>query len=112
ITAAFVLIRFVNVYGDLRPWAAQPRPGFTLLAFLRTNKYPPSLDFLMMTLGPAITFLGVFDRVRMKAANPLIVFGRTPQFYFIVHIAVIHLIAIGMGYARYGAQPFLWKPSP
>jgi len=112
ITSAFLLIRFANVYGDLRPWVAQPRPGFTPLAFLRTNKYPPSLDFLMMTLGPAITFLGLFDRARPSTSNPVIVFGRTPQFYFIVHIAVIHLFAIILGYVRYGAQPFLWKPSP
>jgi uncharacterized membrane protein len=112
ITAAFVLIRFANVYGDLRPWVAQPRPGFTLLAFLRTNKYPPSLDFLLMTLGPAITFLGIVDRWQPRVTNPMIVFGRTPQLYFIVHIAVIHLLAIGMGYLRYGAQPFLWQPSP
>ena len=112
ITAAFILIRFANVYGDIRPWATQPRPGFTLLAFLRTNKYPPSLLYLMMTLGPAITFLGLIDRVQPKITNPVIVFGRTPQFYFIVHIAVIHLFAIALGYLRYGAQPFLWQPSP
>jgi uncharacterized membrane protein len=112
ITAAFVLLRWANVYGDLRPWAAQPRPGFTLLSFLAANKYPPSLLFLMMTMGPAIFFLGVFDRVRLSASNPLIVFGRTPQFYFIVHLLVIHLFAVGMGYLKYGAQPFLWLPSP
>jgi uncharacterized membrane protein len=112
LTAAFILLRFVNVYGDLRPWTSQPRPGFTLLAFLRTNKYPPSLDFLLMTLGPAIAFLGLFDRVRVKPSSPLLVFGRTPQFFFIVHIAVIHLFAIGMGYMKYGSQPFLWQPSP
>ena len=112
ITAAFVLIRFANVYGDLRPWAAQPRSGYTLLAFLRTNKYPPSLLFLMMTLGPAIAFLGLVDRARPGTTNPFIVFGRTPQFYFIVHIAVIHLFGIALGYARYGAQPFLWQPPP
>jgi uncharacterized membrane protein len=112
ITAAFVVLRFANAYGDLRPWVAQPRPGFTLLAFLKTNKYPPSLLYLMMTLGPAITFLGLTDRVRPALTNAFLVFGRTPQFFFIVHIAVIHLFAIGLGYLRYGSQPFLWQPPP
>jgi uncharacterized membrane protein len=112
LTAAFVLIRFVNVYGDLRPWAPQANPGFTLLSFLRVTKNPPSLDFLLMTLGPAIAFLGLVDRAQPKASNPFIVFGRTPLFFFVAHFAVIHLIAIAMGYMRYGAQPFLWQPSP
>ncbi len=112
LTAAFVVIRFVNVYGDPQPWTAQSQPGFTLLSFLRTTKYPPSLLFLLMTLGPAIAWLGVVDRVKFAVANPLIVFGRTPQFYFIAHLAVIHLFAVALGFARYGAQPFLWLPSP
>jgi uncharacterized membrane protein len=111
-TAAFVVLRFANIYGDPQPWSVQPRPGFTLLSFLRANKYPPSLQFVLMTLGPAIVFLGLFDRIKLKATNAFIVYGRTPQFYFIVHIAVIHLFAIAMGYAHYGSQPFLWQPSP
>lgn len=65
-----------------------------------------------MTLGPAITFLGLVDRVRPTITNAFLVFGRTPQFFFIAHIAVIHLFAIGLGYWRYGAEPFLWQPSP
>lgn len=112
LTAAFVVLRFINVYGDLRPWAPQATPGFTVLAFIRTNKYPPSLLYLLMTLGPAITFLGLIDRVRPAMTNIFLVFGRTPQFFFIMHIAVIHLFAIGLGYLRYGSQPFLWQPGP
>ncbi len=112
LTAAFIVLRFVNVYGDLRPWEVQPRPGFTLLAFLKTNKYPPSLLYLLMTLGPAILLLGLIDRVRPAVNNALLVFGRTPQFFFIMHIAVIHLLAVALGYYTYGAQPFLWTPPP
>lgn len=112
LTAAFLVLRFVNVYGDLRPWEVQPRPGFTLLAFLKTNKYPPSLLYLMMTLGPAIFFLGLIDRVRPSINSALLVFGRTPQFFFIMHIAVIHLLAVALGYYTYGAQPFLWTTPP
>lgn len=111
-TVAFVVLRFMNIYGDPRPWSGQTQPGFTLLSFLRVTKNPPSLLFLLMTLGPAITLLGLIDRVRPGVNNALLVFGRTPQFFFIVHMAVIHLFAIAMGYFTYGAQDFLWKPSP
>lgn len=111
-TAAFVVLRLANVYGDPLPWTSQPQPGFTLLSFLRVTKNPPSLLFVLMTLGPAITLLGLIDRLRPAVTNMFVVFGRTPQFFFILHLAVIHLFAIAMGYFRYGAQPFLWKPSP
>lgn len=111
-TVAFVALRFVNVYGDPLHWTTQSRTGFTLLSFLRATKYPPSLLFLLMTLGPAIAFLGLIDKVQPKPANPLVVFGRTPQFYFIMHIAVIHVVAILLGVVRYGYQPFLLTPPP
>lgn len=112
LTLAFVVLRYANVYGDPQPWSFQPRPGFTILSFLKATKNPPSLLFLLMTLGPAILFLGLVDRLRFTPTNPLIVFGRTPQFYFIVHLAAIHLVAIALGLIRYGVQPFLWLPSP
>jgi len=89
-TAAFVLVRFVNVYGDLIRWSAQSTPMFTVLSFLNTTKYPPSLDFLLMTLGPAIAVLGWIDRVSLSPANPLLVFGRTPLFYFLGHFLLAH----------------------
>lgn len=112
LTAAFVVLRFLNVYGDSQPWSTQSTPGFTFLSFIRTNKYPPSLLYVLMTLGPAITFLGLIDRIRPSINSAFLVFGRTPQFFFIMHIAVIHLFAIALGYARYGAQSFLWKAPP
>lgn len=109
---AFVVVRWLNVYGDPRPWIAQSRPGFTLLSFLNTSKYPPSLLFLLMTLGPAILLLGLIDRARLSDRHPFVVFGRVPLFYFVLHIPLIHALAIGLLWLRYGSAPFLLLPPP
>lgn len=113
LTAGFVLLRAINIYGDPRPWTPQSEPVMTVLSFLNATKYPASLVFLLMTLGPAILFLAWADRwATRKDRDPLIVFGRVPLFYFIVHIPLIHLIAIGLTRLEYGAAPFLWTPPP
>ena len=91
-SAAFVLLRAINVYGDPSPWN-----GTTLLSFLRCTKQPPSLDYLLMTLGPAIVVLSWFDRLSFGETNPLIVFGRVPLFYFLLHLLVAHLVALALG---------------
>ena len=106
-TVGFVVIRSINIYGDPNPWQHQASHLFTLLSFLRTTKYPPSLDFLLMTLGPALIALALLERTRFSADNPLIVFGRVPFFYYGLHLAVAHLIVIGMNFVRYGSAPFL-----
>jgi uncharacterized membrane protein len=111
LTAAFFVIRGINVYGDPQPWSRQV-PGMTVLSFLRCTKYPPSLDFLLMTLGPALLLLAGLERVKLAIANPLIVFGRVPLFYFIVHLYLIHLLAIPLALFRYGQAAFLFTPAP
>ena len=111
-TAAFVVLRVVNVYGDPRAFSAQADPVFTLLAFLNTTKYPPSLLFLLMTLGPALMLLGAIDRFRPTPHHPLLIFGRVPLFYFVVHLFLIHAVAIAMTAIRYGNAPFLFTPPP
>jgi hypothetical protein len=83
-----------------------------VLSFLNCTKYPPSLDFLLMTLGPAAVAMAWLERVRFSDANPLIVFGRVPLFYFVVHLAVIHVLAILVGFFRYGWHGFLLLPAP
>jgi hypothetical protein len=80
------------------------------LSFLRCTKYPPSLDFLLMTLGPAILFLARFDSFVFSSRNPLMVFGRTPLFYFLLHLLVIHTIAVVLAWTRYGSASFLFGP--
>jgi uncharacterized membrane protein len=110
--AAFVLLRALNGYGDPRPWSTQPQPMFTLLSFLNATKYPASLSFLLMTLGPAIVFLGLVDRWRVVDSHPLLVFGRVPLFYFVLHIPLARAIAIAMTWFEYGSAPFLFLPPP
>ena len=113
LTAAFVLLRALNLYGDPRPWAAQDRPLYTLLSFLNTTKYPASLLFLLMTLAPAIVFLGLVDGMRRGDRDPILVFGRVPLFYFVLHIPLIHLLAVGLTALRYGGgAPFVWLAPP
>ena len=96
LTVAFLLLRTINIYGDPARWSGG------LLSFLRCNKYPPSLDFLLMTLGPAILLLSLLDKLHLSPANPLLIFGRVPLFYFLAHVYVIHLLAILLTWARYG----------
>jgi uncharacterized membrane protein len=103
ITLAFVAIRALNVYGDPQRWSA------TLLSFLKVTKYPPSLDFLLMTLGPAILLLAWFDHVSFAETNPLMVFGRVPLFYFVLHFYLAHLLAVILGKTQHlWAVYLLW----
>lgn len=106
-TAAFVVIRAINMYGDPNRWQHQSSTLFTFLSFLNTTKYPPSLDFLLMTLGPALIALALLEGLRFSSDNPLIVFGRVPFFYYVLHLAFAHIIMIGMNFVRYGHAPFL-----
>ena len=108
---AFLVIRAVNVYGDPAPWSWQTRLP-TALSFLRTTKYPPSLDFLLMTLGPAMLLLAGFGRLRLGASHPFLVFGRVPLFFFIAHLYAIHLLTIPFALVRYGEAAFLRHPTP
>jgi uncharacterized membrane protein len=113
-TLAFVVLRALNGYGDPQPWAGQRSPVYTVLSFLNTTKYPPSLAFLLMTLGPSLLALAWFDRPGLKPSNPLVVLGRAPLFYFVVHFYAAHAAAALLALARYGtgALAFLFQPVP
>ncbi len=106
-TAAFVVLRALNVYGDPAPWT---RLG--LLSFLKVAKYPPSLDFLLMTLGPALLLLAWLDTRRFTPQNPLQVFGRVPLFYFLLHLYLIHGLAALLALLRYGHAGFVFGSAP
>jgi uncharacterized membrane protein len=112
--ALFVLVRLVNVYGDPVPWSHQRSPVFTMLSFLRTTKYPPSLEFLLMTLGPALLLQAYFERREPGAQHPLVIVGRVPFFYYVAHFWLLHVVASAMAYVRYGSSSlsFLFMPLP
>ena len=109
ITAAFFVVRAINRYGDPRLWTIQKSAVFTVLSFLNCTKYPPSLDFLLMTLGPAILALALLEHARLEPANPFIVFGRVPLFYFVLHLSLIHSLAALLAGIRYGDLLFLFQ---
>lgn len=104
--AAFLVLRFTNVYGDPHPWTAQPRAGFTLLSFLNCQKYPPSLSYLLITLGPGLIFLSRFDQSTPRWLKPLLVYGRVPMFYYLIHIPLLHGLAVIMNRVRFGGGDF------
>jgi len=92
--ATFILIRAINIYGDRSHWSAQDTPLFTLLSFLNTTKYPPSLLYILMTLGPALLFLAFGEVTLNRFTSKVAVFGRVPMFYYVLHIFLIHALAI------------------
>jgi len=93
-TLLFILLRGFNLYGEPREWQTQNSLVFSLMSFLNTTKYPPSLHFLLMTMGPALIFLSMIESVENRLATPVIVFGRVPFFFYIVHLYVIHALAM------------------
>jgi uncharacterized membrane protein len=110
--AGFLLLRALNIYGDPFRWRHQRSALFTVLSFLNTTKYPPSLEFLLMTLGPALFAMAWLERFRFAPVHPLVVFGRVPFFFYLAHLALAHLIAIGMNFGRYGWKHFLLLAPP
>jgi uncharacterized membrane protein len=109
LTAAFVVLRIANVYGDPVPWTTQSTRVRTLLSFLNANKYPPSLAYLLMTLGPACLLLRLFDRGIPDLLHPVRVLGRVPFFYFMLHMPLIHLLAVVVCLARYGDAHWMFE---
>jgi uncharacterized membrane protein len=107
LTAAFVLLRFTNWYGDASPWSPQSSPVMTLVSFLRATKYPPSLLYLLMTLGPAILVLAALDRTEVSDAHPFLAFGRVPMFYYLLHFYLIHALMAVLAWFRYGRMDFV-----
>lgn len=107
--AAFVVLRWINGYGDPSHWTPQRSALLTLLSFLNATKYPPSLLFLLMTLGPAALLLAWLDHGTPRILRLAIVYGRVPLFYFVLHLMLIHALAILVCYARYGTAHWMFE---
>ena len=102
ITLAFIILRATNLYGDPAPWTLQETWLSTVLSFLNCEKYPPSLLYLMMTLGPALMLLASFENARGAFARFLATYGQVPFFFYVVHIYLIHAFAVATGFALTG----------
>lgn len=90
----FIILRAANGYGDAAHWAEQMNDAFSFLSFLNVTKYPPSLLYVLMTLGPAFLFLALTEKPLNALTKGIAVFGRVPMFYYIAHIFLIHGLAI------------------
>lgn len=102
LSLGFIVLRLLNVYGDPLPWSTQKSLLWTVMSFLDTNKYPPSLLFLLMTLGPALLLLRALDHDVPTWLRLALVFGKVPLFFFVLHFFLIHLLAVGASWLRYG----------
>jgi uncharacterized membrane protein len=89
----FLFLRFFNIYGDSAQWSVQKNSVFSLLSLLNVTKYPPSLLYTLVTLGPAMIFLALAEKPLNAFAEKIAVFGRVPFFYYVIHLYLIHLLA-------------------
>jgi uncharacterized membrane protein len=112
--ALFCALRAGNTYGDPWPWSHQPSATFSLMSFVNTQKYPPSLLYSLMTLGPSILFLALFDAVRLSRNHFIVIFGRVPMFYYLCHLFILHIPAWIYFSRHYGSAvlSFGWGTTP
>jgi uncharacterized membrane protein len=89
----FLLLRGFNLYGEPSPWSMQSSETFTVLSFLNLTKYPASLQFLLMTMGPALIILAFSEFVSQRIARPFLTFGRVPFFFYVIHLYLVHALA-------------------
>lgn len=112
----FVLVRSLNVYGDTGPWHVRDHGLGTFYAFLNVQKYPPSLDYALVTLGPALILLALLEHARGAWVAVMAAIGRVPLFYYLLHLFLIHLIALlvdwGQGSALAQASEAFWLRGP
>jgi uncharacterized membrane protein len=110
--AGFVLLRASNLYGDPAPWIANDSLVASALSFINCEKYPPSLLYVAMTLGPALLLLAAFDGVRGRAVDLIATYGRVPFFYYVVHIYLIHALAVLFAWVTLGDATWMFRPFP
>jgi uncharacterized membrane protein len=111
-TIGFVALRASNVYGDPVAWTHHDGALATVLSFLNCEKYPPSLLYLAMTLGPALLLLAAFEGVRGRIADWIIAFGRVPFLFYVAHLFLIHILAVAFSGATIGDVTWLFGGMP
>lgn len=104
----FLILRGFNIYGDPGPWVPQKNWLFNLFAMMHCQKYPPSLLYLLMTLGPALIVLAILDRKVPNWLRPVQVFGRVPLFFYLLHLPLLHGMAVLFALAQYGSAAWLF----
>jgi len=109
LTMAFVVIRATNLYGDPHTWSVQKSGLFTFFSFINCEKYPPSLLYLLMTLGPAIVALALFERISNSLSRPFVILGRVPLFFYLLHLLFIHALAVAFAYVQYGQATWMFE---
>lgn len=122
LTILFIVLRWLNAYGNPVPWSVQRNAAHTVLSFLNATKQPPSLTFLSMTLGPALILLGLLEGmnngvggVKGRLAAICRVYGSVPYFYFVVHLCFIRVINLVLILVfgikmRFDGSPLVWQP--
>jgi len=114
----FLVLRLTQVYGEPKQWSEQSSPLWTLFSILDCRKYPPSLCYLLMTLGPALLFLALFDSGTPRGLRAAMVFGRVPMFFYLLHLPLIHCLSVLVHFIRFGHADWLYgrtsgvKPPP
>ena len=91
---AFLILRLTNFYGEPNPFIIQDSITYSFMSFFNTTKYPPSLLYILMTIGPSLLLLSVIEKYKNKVTDFFVVFGRVPLFYYFIHILIIHILAI------------------
>ncbi|MFZ6012572.1 MAG: DUF1624 domain-containing protein [Bacteroidota bacterium] len=92
----FIILRFVNVYGDPTPWSTQRNLIYTVMSFLNCAKYPVSLQYTLMTLGPVLMVLSWMEKIQLPSLRPFVIFGRVPLFYYVLHFTLIHAVSLAL----------------
>jgi len=93
-TILFFVFRGFNFYADISPWEIQETTTKTIISFFNISKYPPSLDYVLITLGPALVLLAYLENIKNKLTSIFLVLGKVPFFYYIIHIGLIHSLAL------------------
>jgi len=97
LAVGFVVLRWLDVYGDPHPRVLHGEADIVLMSFFNTTKYPPSLLYLLMTLGPALLALAWLRRAGGPLAQVLVTFGRVPFLFYVAHLFLVHALALGAG---------------